>query len=169
MLKLGRCLAEISDLQAEKIDGIAQADGRPRLVGNGELGIEVDVEPPVVVEEFEIRDERRSGPDILQMENLAPSVVTEDDIGRISDLGEGCRSIGDRTGPDGRRLELDGFLEDVWCRSGNWFILYLTDGRDLICIWMRQEGDIMPGVGGEPTCDMQVLAREVLVDKKKAH
>ena len=59
------------------------------------------------------------------------------------------------------RFELDGFFEDVRRGSDDWFVFHLPNARDLICI------RIMPGVDGKPACNMQVLAREVLMDKEE--
>jgi hypothetical protein len=80
-LPLGRGLAAIGRVEAEQVDCVArpQPHGGVRL--RREFAVEVDIRSAGPIEELEISQQGSSRPDILDVKDFAPSIVTNHDVG----------------------------------------------------------------------------------------
>src|SRR5215472_888884 len=79
-LPLRRALAAIVRVETEEIQRIAGAQPHRGVPVGWEFAVEIDVRTSQSVEEFEIAEQWDTRPDVLDVEDLAPAVVPDDEV-----------------------------------------------------------------------------------------
>jgi hypothetical protein len=102
LLPSGRALPQVYGIECEQVAEILSPDPRSRIQCYGVEGIETDIRTGHLVVKFEIPDERCLGEDVFEIPDLAPAIVTEDDIGNESAFAQTCGALRDRLRVDDR-------------------------------------------------------------------
>ena len=69
-----------AEIERQQIDGVLRPDARKSAGWRREFRIEPDIDAVDAIEELEIAEQRRVGPDIADVQQLAPAVMADDDV-----------------------------------------------------------------------------------------
>ncbi len=86
LLPRRRAYAEIGAIEADQVAGIFCTNTRTGIDRRQTARIEVCVGAFCTIKEFEIADQRRVRKDILQIPDLAPSIMSNNDVGNKAGL-----------------------------------------------------------------------------------
>ena len=82
MLERGRRLAKSWVGQRHQVDDVLGADARSHVGARREFRIEPHVETVKVVEELVVAEQRRVGPNVVDVQQLPPAVMADNDVRR---------------------------------------------------------------------------------------
>ena len=166
-LEFGRGLAPIGRFESQQVDRVARAGTQPVGLARRELGVEIEVAVGGPVEELEIAEQRDVGPTILDVENLAPAVVPDDEVRGEALAFEAGANLG-----DGDAVLDSGFeLAHERMGAGRALGRGVDDLAHAVELPLALLGDEHHGVaeGGEMARGVDELRRKVLVDEKPVH
>ncbi len=162
-------LAQVGGIERQQVAEILRSQARRGVRRDGILRIESDVGTLHAIEELEIADQRRVRKDVLQVPDFAPAVVAQHDVGieaRIAQVHGNAR--------DFLRIENGGFgisqvVVHLHRDAPAWLVDQLPDARERAIGPLGDEHDLVTALRAEISGQLQVLPREVLMDKKNLH
>src|SRR5580658_6206193 len=93
----GRCgVAPISGIKRHQADAIARSQARWVTKYRDEFGIKSDVHTMGMIEKFEIGQQRRLGKHVLDEQRLAPTAVSNNQVGPKAIVAQPAADLGDR-------------------------------------------------------------------------
>jgi hypothetical protein len=103
--------------EGDQVDGIFRPHHRQPVLGNREFRVEVHVLSGEIVEELEVTEQRGVRENILQVEQFAPAVMSDDDIRHEAERPDFPGRRRRRLGAAHGDLELARMLMDALIRS----------------------------------------------------
>ena len=162
-------LAVLVQRQGQQVDDVHGADAGVLGGIDREFRVVADILAVRRVVELEIAEDRCCGPDIGQVEQLAPAVMADDDVGREAERAQVGGDGGDQFGAVCGEVELaavdvGGVLDDR-----RQLVVHPADAGDVVAVRLRDEDDLVVPVLQQMADDVQILAGEVLVDEQELH
>ena len=139
------------------------------LVGDRELGIEIEVLPLGVVIILEIGDVAGLGPDVLQKQVLAPAGIDHHHVGLEALSGQLLGPVRDAVGAAQARDDggVAVLIRRV-LRTGDGIVGIVLHARDRALLDHPEAHDLVP-LGDEAPGQAQELARKILVNESDLH
>lgn len=169
LLPACRALSNVGCLETQEIADVLGTEPRCGIELLGNPGLELDISALRPVEEFKVPNQRGLGIDVLQVPDLAPAVVAEHDVGDEAGLLERQGSTCDFLAVQHASL---GFSEVVVGLTGDLpfgAVHDLLDSGQRGVVSLSEKNDFVLAKRSEVPRDMQILSREILMNKQHFH
>ncbi len=152
--------------QVHRVLGADDGEGRPV---DRELRVEPDILVLQVVIELVIAEQRRARPHIGQVQQFAPAVMADDDVGLEAKALHLPRGMRDRIGPCHRLLEVPRIRMDGGGIPPRHLVGDAADAGNRVAVCLGHEHHLVRPGGEQVADDVNELAGEVLVDEQEPH
>ena len=140
-LPFGWRIAPVSRFEAQQIDRVAHPQAAAVIRRAGKFGVEIGVDTGMMIEEFEIAQQRGVGIDVLDEQRLAPAAVADDDVRRHALRLQHAERFRDRLAMPHRDFEIDGVPVALDRRGEIGIIDELDDALHPVGVGLRDEID----------------------------
>ena len=160
-------LSDATQIERDMVDRVLRPDARKIKRMARKFRIEPDIGLIMLIVELHVAQHRNVGPQVAQIQHLAPTVVADDDVGRVAEVLQACRGTIDGFGPPDAVIEFAGrdvgFL-DIQIGMG---VGHFANAHHFVRVRFADEHNLVPFGGDEMSQDMHKLRWKVLMNKQE--